>query len=63
MVTIYTMQAIQTLTSLAEDDRNNIWIASTNNGVRILNPVTGKAKILKEMAGISNETLQGVECD
>ena len=50
------------ITSLAQDSRNNIWIASVNKGIRILNPVTGKAKILNKGTGLSNDTLNDVEC-
>ena len=50
------------ITSVAEDTRNNIWIASINKGIRILNPVTGKAKILNKGTGLSNDTLNDVEC-
>ena len=49
------------ITSLAEDNRNNIWIASINNGIKILNPVTGIAKILNKASGLSNNTLNDVE--
>ncbi|TKK69330.1 GHKL domain-containing protein [Ilyomonas limi] len=49
------------ITALAEDARNNIWISDVGKGIKILNPVTGKAKILNKAAGLSNDTL-GVKC-
>ncbi len=48
------------ITALAEDNHKNIWIASENNGIRILNASSGRAKILNKASGLSTDQMQDV---
>ena len=50
------------ITSVTEDARNNIWIASINKGIKILNPATGKAKIFNKGIGLSNDSAELCGC-
>ncbi len=48
------------LTSTTEDNSKNICVATFHKGLRILNPATGKAKILDKSNGLSNDSLEDV---
>lgn len=60
---IHTGIGDSTVYQIAEDKNNNIWIATFNAGISILNRTTGQLTYLNRKAGLSADSTASMVCD